>query len=90
MGFSKEKLTGIIEKLGNKYQNINNHSIGIQIISNIDLPLFLGNVANKYDLRDKIGICIAVGDTKAPLERMNNIFEAETIIAKESDLSSIQ
>ena len=86
--FSMSKLKEIIERLGDKYRDLGIHSIGIQIISNKDLPMFLGESASKYDLRGKLGLCVAVGDRNAPIEEMNCIYEAETILAKESDLKN--
>lgn len=85
--FNIEKLNQTLESLLKKYESLGIRSIGLQIVPNEDLPKLLGKDFAKYNTKGKIGICAAVGDKCAPIEKMNNIYEARTFLVKENEFN---
>lgn len=53
---------------------------GIMIIPNSELPKFLGEEALSHDLRNKIGISLAVGDVNGPVETWHKCYESITVL----------
>ena len=88
--FSTDLLDNIINSMVKRYECLGVKSVALQIISKRDLPYFLGDKASNYDLKDKIGICIAVDDKRGPIESMTNIYDAHVLLAKEDELSKLQ
>ena len=84
-GFSDSKIKAVVAELSIKYSCLGINKVSIQIISEKDLPGFLGDQACKYDLAGKLGLCVAVGDKNAPVEHLNNIYETVTLIANSAD-----
>ena len=78
--FSYPKLRETIECLKNKYSNKGINTCGIQIINNKELTHFLGEQSSEFDLSDKIGLCIAVGDKNAPIEQIGKFYETVTML----------
>ncbi len=66
-----------------QYRRLGISSVGIQIIPEDRLSAFIGKNQN-VDLKDKIGLCIAVGDKYGPIESWNKVFDAKTILAQKS------
>ena len=87
--FTPAKLREVMEYLVERYECLGTHSCGIQIVNNDDLPKLLGkNIAN-YNTKDKIGLCVAVGDKYGPIEQMSNIYHAKTFLIHPSELSKM-
>ena len=88
--FSMPKLREVMDYLVKRYDCLGIRSCGIQVVGNDDLPKLLGkDAAVKYDLKDKIGLCVAVGDKYGPIEQMTNIYQAKTFLLKPSELSKL-
>ena len=88
--FSIPKLKEVMEYLIERYECLGLRSCGIQVVGNDDLPKLLGKeAAAKYDLKDKIGLCVAVGDKYGPIEQMTNIYQAKTFLLKPSELEKL-
>lgn len=87
--FSGELLKETMNAIIDRYECLGVKSVAMQIISSKDLPEFLGAEALKYDLKDKIGICVAVGNKNAPIEDMTNIYDAVTLLATKDDLTKM-
>ena len=88
--FSIPKLQEVMDYLVKRYDCLGIRSCGIQIVGNDDLPKLLGKeAATKYDLKDKIGLCVAVGDKYGPIEQMSNIYQAKTFLLKPSELNKL-
>jgi hypothetical protein len=88
--FSMPKLREVMDYLVKRYDCLGIRSCGIQIVGNDDLPKLLGkDAAAKYDLTDKIGLCVAVGDKYGPIEQMTNIYQAKTFLLKPSELNKL-
>ena len=43
----------------------------------------------EYDLKDKIGLCVAVGDKYGPIEKMTNIYQAKTFLLHPKELEKM-
>jgi len=88
--FSMPKLREVIDYLVKRYECLGTRSCGIQIVGNDDLPKSLGkDAAVKYDLKDKIGLCVAVGDKYGPIEKMTNIYQAKTFLLHPKELEKM-
>ncbi|MGN0031876.1 MAG: hypothetical protein ACI37Q_07985 [Candidatus Gastranaerophilaceae bacterium] len=81
-----KKIAAVMDELIAKYKT---KSAAIQIVSdNKDLVKLLGKTT-KYDLNDKIGLCVAVGDYHGPIERWTEVYEAKTFLVPKNELSRI-
>lgn len=88
--FSAKKFKEVMESLIERYECLGTSSCGIHIVYNDDLPKLLGKDAHlKYDLKDKIGFCIAVGNKRGPVNEMSNIYQAKTFLLKENEISEL-
>lgn len=88
--FSGPKLKEVIDYLVQRYECLGTRSCGLQVVGNDDLPKLLGkDAATKYDLKDKIGLCVAVGDKYGPIEKMTNIYQAKTFLLRPSELEKM-
>lgn len=60
---------------------------GIFVVGPDDLPKFVkGKFAGIADLKDKIGICMAVGDKYGPIETWTKVFEAKTLLVPKNSI----
>ena len=74
-----------IDKLQRKYSAFGINSVGAMIIPKDELAGFIGeNACKQHNLKDKMGICIAVGDTYGPVEKWNKTYESVALIMPES------
>lgn len=62
------------ERLG-----LSTKSAGLMVIPEDELAAFLGDKASRYNLKDLVGICAAVGDKYGPVESWTKAYE--TIVA---------
>lgn len=80
-----EEIKPIVDNLNNKWGSItSNDSIGMMFISEENLANFLGQEASKYDTANNIGLCIAAGDKKGPVETWKKCYEAVTVLLPKS------
>ena len=84
--FNMKKLKETMDYLINRYKSLGVKSPGVMIVSNDDLPKLLGKDVNKYNIKGKTGLCVAVGDKNGPLETMTNIYHAKTFLIEPNDL----
>lgn len=89
VGFNPDRLNNCIDEMVKKYSCLGTKSVGIQIIGKEDLSDFLGDKAKSYNTKDKLGLCVAVGDKFGPVEEMSRIYEAKTFIISESELITL-
>lgn len=89
LNFDTRTLKSVMDSLINKYSSIGVRSVGIQIVNNNDLPALLGKTVDASALKNKFGLCIAVGDKYGPIENWGRVYEAKTILATEKDLKSV-
>lgn len=89
LNFDLKNLKTVIDGLINKYSSLGVRSAGIQVVNNKDLPALLGKSVDANTLKDKLGLCIAVGDKYGPIENWGRVYEAKTILATEKDLKSV-
>ena len=88
--FTPAKLKEVMDYLVQRYECLGTRSCGIQIVGNDDLPKLLGKDAMmKYNTKDKIGLCVAVGDKYGPIEQMTNIYHAKTFLLHPNELSKM-
>lgn len=87
--FNIDDFKGVINSLIKKYECLGTSSVGIQIVNNDDLPKLLGKNFANYDTKNKMGLCIAVGNRKGPIEDMTNIYEAQTFLINPAQLSKL-
>lgn len=84
--FSAEALDKQMSKMIEKYSCLGTKSAGIMVVNQKDLPALLGKNINKFDVKNKMGLCVAVGDKFGPIENMTNIYEAKTFLLTEKEL----
>lgn len=89
LNFDTRTLKSVMDNLINKYSSIGVRSVGIQIVNNNDLPALLGKTVDASALKNKFGLCIAVGDKYGPIENWGRVYEAKTILATEKNLKSV-
>ncbi len=89
LNFDTRTLKSVMDGLINKYSSIGVRSVGIQVVDNNDLPALLGRKVDASALKNKFGLCIAVGDKYGPIENWGRVYEAKTILATEKDLKSV-
>lgn len=87
--FSAPKFKEVMDSLMEKYKGLGIRSIGIQIIEPEDLHKLLGKNIDKYNAKNKFGLCIAVGDKYGPVENMNNIYEVKTFLVNDKELKKL-
>ncbi|MBQ8847754.1 MAG: hypothetical protein IJ003_02285 [Candidatus Gastranaerophilales bacterium] len=85
--FSIAELESTMSRMIEKYQSLGVRSVGLQVVNQKDLPKFLGDKVNTYNLQNKVGICVVVGDRFGSVENMTNIYEAHLFIATDEDLN---
>ena len=82
-----EELKLIIDKMAEKWANgPSNNSVGMMIIPENDLADFLGKEASKFDTKNNVGLCIAVGDKYGPVETWQKCYDAVTVLLPKSVL----
>jgi hypothetical protein len=72
---NKELINNVARELTHKHKTNN---VGMQIITDEFLAKFLGK--KPYETQHQVGLCIAVGDKRGPIENWNKIYEAKTIL----------
>ena len=88
--FNAKKLKEVIDYLVKRYECLGTRSCGLQIVGNDDLPKLLGrDAATRFDLKDKIGLCVAVGDKYGSVEKMTNIYQAKTFLVNPKELEKL-
>ena len=90
VGYNPDKLNNCIHEMIDRYSCLGTKSVGLQVIGKEELVDFLGDKAKQYNTKNKLGICVAVGDKFGPVENMNRIYEAKTFIVSEYELNNIQ
>ena len=81
-----KKITAVMDELIAKYKT---KSAAIQIVSgNRDLTKLLGK-NTQYDLNDKVGLCVAVGNYHGPIERWSEVYEAKTFLVSKNKLDEV-
>lgn len=82
-----QKIADVIDELVKKYQT---RSTAIQIVSdNKDLVKLLGK-DTKYNLDNKIGLCVAVGNKYGPIEKWTEVYEAKTFLIPKNQIKSVR
>ena len=80
-GFNLKTLKSTINNLVAKYFCIGLNGVGMMQIANEDLPMLLGeNVAKKCDLKDKIGLCVVMGEPVGEVADMEDIYEVKVFL----------
>lgn len=87
--FDIDEFKKVINGLIKKYECLGTSSVGIQIVYNDDLPKLLGKGLADYNTNNRIGLCIAVGNKRGPIEEMTNIYEAQTFLVDPAILSKL-
>ncbi len=87
--FSVQKFKEVMDYLTQRYECLGVKSIAIQVVNNDDLSKLLGKNINNYNTKDKLGLCIAVGDKYGPVEKMTNIYQAKTFLLKPEELKKL-
>lgn len=87
--FDIKKFEEVMDYLTKRYECLGVKSIGLQIVGNDDLPKLLGKNIVNYNTKDKIGLCVAVGDKYGPIEEMTNIYQAKTFLLKPEELKNL-
>lgn len=87
--FTPQVLKNTMNKLFAKYKHLNSKSIGLYVVGKEDLPGFLGENAAKYDLKNKFGVCIAMGDKYGSVECWTKAYEAKTILIHENVMKNL-
>lgn len=87
--FDINEFKSVINGLIKKYECLGTSSVGIQIVNNDDLSKLLGKSLANYNTKNKMGLCIAVGNKRGPIEEMTNIYEAQTFLIDPTELSRL-
>lgn len=78
-----QKVSGVMDELVKKYRT---GSAAIQIVTDKDLVKLLGK-DTKFDLNNKVGLCVAVGDKYGPIEHWTNVYEAKTFLVPKTSMN---
>ncbi len=80
-GFNIKTLKSTVNELVIKYHCMGLHGVGMMQIANKDLPMLLGEkVAQKCDLKDKIGLCVVMGEPVGEVADMDEIYEVKVFL----------
>ena len=87
--FDIKEFNDVIEELIKRYECLGTSSVGIQVVNNNDLPKLLGKELANYNTKNKMALCVAVGNKRGPIEEMTNIYEAQTFLIDPTELSKL-
>ena len=80
-GFNLKALKSTINELALKYYCMGINGVGMMQIANEDLPMLLGEkVAQKCDLKNKIGLCVVMGEPVGEVADMEDIYEVKVFL----------
>ena len=80
-GFNMKALKSTINELVIKYYCMGLRGVGMMQVANKDLPMLLGEkVAQKCDLKDKIGLCVVMGEPVGEVEDMDAVYEVKVFL----------
>jgi hypothetical protein len=75
MLFDRKLIDDIARQLQTKHKTSN---VGLQILTDNHLAKFLGK--KPFETQHQVGLCVAVGDKRGPIESWNKVYEAKTIL----------
>lgn len=80
-GFNIKALKSTVNELVLKYYCMGIPGVGMMQIANKDLPTLLGEkIAKKCDMKDKIGLCVVMGEPVGEVSDMEDIYEVKVFI----------
>jgi len=89
-GFNLKALKSTINELVLKYYCMGINGVGMMQIANEDLPMLLGEkVAQKCDLKNKIGLCVVMGEPVGEVANMEDIYEVRVFIDTADNIDQV-
>jgi len=79
-GFSLEKFKSEAKDMTIKYMCMGLNGVGLMQIANEDLPVLLGRYYDKCDTKDKIGLCMVMGEPVGEVADMDEIYEVKIFV----------
>ena len=72
----------MLKNLMQKFERLgqSRNAAGMVVIPKEELTEFLGDKASRYNLKELVGICVAVGDKYGPVESWTKAYEAKVAL----------
>ena len=88
-GFNIGKLSSEINEMVLKYWPLGLNGVGLMQVHNEDLPVLLGKTAQKCDLKEKIGLCLVMGEPVGEVADMDEIYEVRLFIDTPENINKV-